>query len=181
MKIKARDYDRRTDRHFDLKLSKRDTGGWVVSRRDTGHRLGWLYLDGEGLWQARTGGDPFVPHGLDILDKLRAQDAVDDYLTGRTGAASYRAIAVDRKRTEAAVKLVEYLLRARALAVQAVDVAATQAAIADHEAQAASYREAAESPHMQEAGRPMMRRAAAGHDEDAAALRAQLAGAGVSA
>lgn len=180
MKITARDFDRRIDRHFDLKLSRRNAGGWVVSRRDTGHRLGWLYLDVDGLWQARTGGDPFVPHGLDILDKLRAEDAVDDYLTGRTGPAAYRAVAADRKRTEAAVKLVEYLLRARALAVQPVDVAATQAGLADHEAQAASYREAAESPHMAEAGRPMMRRAAEVHDADAAALRAQLA-AGVSA
>lgn len=60
-------------------------------------------------------------------------------------------------------------------------VATTQAAIAEHEAQAADYREAAESRYMQEAGRPMMRRAAAQEDADAEALRAQLAAGTVTA
>lgn len=180
-KIKVRDYNRRVDRHYDLTFTRRDAGGWLVTRRDTGHRLGWLYRDREtGLWEARTGGDPFVPLGMDILDKLKAQDAFS-YEARQTSAASYGPVAYDAQRGEAAIKLVEYLLRCRALAVQAVDVKATVAAIAEHEKLAASYRDAAVSPNLQPGAQPIMLRAAEQEAADAAQLREQLAAAAVNA
>lgn len=131
-----------------VKFTKRNAGGWLVIRHDTGHQLGWLYKGNGEQWTAYCGSDPYIPHGIeDILDRLKAADQVDDYRTRRnTGTATYRPVGYGKTREEAVRELVWHLANTRALAVQAPDPAAIAAELADERETLALFQQAGSYP-----------------------------------
>lgn len=102
----------------DVKFTRRDCGGWYVTRRDNGRHLGWVVLNTwtdpkRATWESYPSSSAF--RGESLADEGDLLDHVDSFVVG--GIVHARRVAVDETRQEAAHSLLAYLVRNVATAV----------------------------------------------------------------
>ena len=100
---------------FTLKFTRRDYGGWIIRRKDTGRELGWVVQSDDGLWSSHVAGSAFLGDGPtdegDLLDK------VEWHLFNSPDGFKSSPIDYDRTRTDAAFNIVHRLANYEAPAV----------------------------------------------------------------
>ena len=104
---------------LDVRLTRRELGGWNVVRADNGRPLGWLARDSDGSspWEARICASAFRGDGPGADDTGHVLDKVPHHLYGGIDEIRCEPVGYGRTREWAAGEMFSRLHRQQAPAV----------------------------------------------------------------